>query len=105
MSGIHSLRPILRVKHAILVTFALLVLFPTERVGHTSLSQFQRGSDTVRMQLGCQVGEVEVQVCVMFFVLFFLTYVDDVLLILRYSMVFWFKWVGRYVVRLHRDYG
>lgn len=60
MSGSHSLRPFLQII-VISVIFALSAFFPTERVGHTSLPQYQGGTVTGRIQTLCLIGNVEVQ--------------------------------------------
>lgn len=75
MSELHSLRPFLHVSVS-LVRLALYVLFPTERVGHTSLPQHQWGSVTAIVRLLWLIGQVEVQFYVLSaFCMFLLTYV------------------------------
>lgn len=106
MSGIHSSGPFLH-PNVISVSPALCVLFSTERVGHTSLPQFHRGSDAVIVQFQRQIDEVEGHFCVFYTVfcsLFFLTHAtDNVLLAIR--LIFRLKQVGTYVINTHSDYG
>lgn len=79
MSGMHSLRPFLHL-NVISVSLALCVLFSTERVGHTSLPQYHRGSGAVIVQFLHQSDEVESHFCIFYVVLcslFFLTHATD----------------------------
>lgn len=108
MSGIHSSRPFLHL-NVILVTFALCVLFSTERVGHTSLPQYHRGSDAVLVQFQRQSDEVEAQfyvICTVLCYLFFLTHAtDNILLVIRLTLMCMYKQVGSYIIRPYRDHG
>lgn len=103
MSGIHSPGPFLHVS-VILVTLALCVLFPTERVGHTSLPQYHRGPGAATVHLLRQVDEMEVQFCVIYNVfcfLFFLTHVTGtILLMIRLFLTSKCKQVGSNIVRV-----
>lgn len=107
MSGIHSFRPFLHV--VTLVSFALCVLFPTERAGFTSLPQYHRGSGAVVVQFLHQIDEVEGHFCVFYVALcslFFLTRVtDNALIVRKLAVTFKLKQVGSYIIKPHRDYG
>lgn len=110
MSGIHSPRPLLHIS-VILVISALCAFLPTERVGHTPLSLYQRGLDTVIVQLLCLTGNVEAWFCVSHVILMLsLTDVMDqsLLRFIQFKLLFLLyllKQGGRYVEILYRNHG
>lgn len=101
-----TFRPLLHIS-VILVIFALCALFPTERVGHTSLPQYQQGLDTARVKLLWTIGKVEVLFCVIHvMILFSLIYVMDhsLLLFIQLRMTYLFKQRVGLFSKLNRDY-